>query len=139
MPSKRNQRQKLTKRGLTPRQKRLVPLLGKVSQGEMTKVNALRKAGYSEKSALQQSAVFGSIRNNGPMQQALRAVGFDEAFIATKIVTGAKLLRPGKPQLGYLQTGAELLSAFPPKTTIAADASIEDLIKSQESDSPSQS
>ena len=124
--------QKLKGRSITPRQRKLVALLPKVKDGTLTKKQAMEKAGYSKKSALQQSNTFGSLRNNARMQQALRDAGFDEVFIAQKIVHGATQLRPGKPQLGYIQTGAELLDVKPATKQINAEGSIDDLIKAQE-------
>ena len=49
------------------------------------------------------------------MQDALRKAGVTEDFIAGNFKTGMSKLGPGRAQLGYLQTGAELLDSYPAK------------------------
>ncbi len=133
-PSKR----KPTKRQkpLTPKQKRLVQMLPKVQAGKMTKKAAIIAAGYSEKSANQQQRVLGSVRNNTVMQQALRAAGFDEEFIAASVMQGMRATDRGIPdphvRHKYLVTGAELLDTFPSKKVDVRDVTLDDLIKQQE-------
>ena len=67
------------------------------------------------------------------MQEALKAVGFTEAMIAEKIMEGIDSLKPSRPKLAYIETGARLLDAFPAEKHLVAETTVEDLIKAQES------
>jgi hypothetical protein len=137
--------------GLTPKLRKLALLMPEVMEGKMTLKAAMLKAGYAESSSNQQSSALGALRNNTRMQEALRKAGFTEEFIAEKIMDGLKATRnaPAKDKESdeeiaeeipdhharhkFLQTGAEMLDAFPAKKNINADVDIADLIKAQES------
>jgi hypothetical protein len=131
---------KIRKQELTPRQRKLVKLEPKVKAGELTRMDAMRKAGYSEESSRQQANVYGALRNNTRMQEALRQAGFTEEYLATGVVDGTKATAPvGNKTVAdykargiYYKLGAELLDAFPATKTINTDVTIADLIKSQE-------
>lgn len=131
-------------RKLTPRQKKLIPLLLEYEEGKLTLEEALKQAGYADSTAKQQSTVLSPLRNNSVMQAALDAAGFTEELIATKIVEGLKAKRPlviekeivyvedPDAQHKYLKTGAELKDAFPAKKQLNAEVTLDDLIKTQE-------
>lgn len=131
----------MKKKGLTPRQKNLVKLMPQVEEGELTKKEAMMKAGYKESSATQQSVIFGGLRNNTRMQEALRKAGFTEDYLAEGVMDGTGATFKGLPDYKargvFYKLGAELLDAFPAQKNINAEASIADLIKSQESSTPS--
>ena len=67
------------KQRLTPRQKKLIQQIPVIESGENTKIQAKGEAGYAESSALQQTEVFGGLRNNARAQDALRKVGLTGA------------------------------------------------------------
>jgi hypothetical protein len=124
---------------LNPRQKNLIELMPKVEAGEISMVEAMKRAGYADSTAHQQQSVLGAIRNNTKMQEALQKAGFTEDYLATGIVEGTTATEGEKAIPDYrargifYKLGAELLDAFPAKKTITADVGIADLIKSQES------
>src|SRR5205085_9159078 len=60
---------------LNPRQKKLVLLLLEVEQGKMSLTDALKKAGYADSTAEQQSETLNRLRENSAMQMALRKAG----------------------------------------------------------------
>ena len=135
-------------RPLTPRQRKLIPLLFDYEEGKITLEEALKQAGYADSTARQQTMVLNPLRQNSVMQAALRAAGFTEETIAKKIADGLAATRPividkqienvpdADAQHKYLKTGAELLDAFPAKRQINTEVSIADLIKAQESSTP---
>lgn len=121
---------------LSPRQKKAIQLVQRALLGEMTIEEALKRAGYSDKTARQQKMVMDQIRHNSAMQQALRQAKFTEKFLATTLVGDLKKLRPGQARRQYLELGAKLLDVFPAQRNINTDAKIEDLIKAQEDSTP---
>lgn len=129
---------------LTPRQKRLIPLMAKVEAGEITQEEALKQAGYADTTARQQQSVLGSLRQNTKMQEALAKAGFTEEYLANGIVEGTQATSATdrgehadyRARGIFYKLGAELMDAFPAKKTINADVDIEDLIKSQEASTP---
>ena len=62
--------------------------------------DAMMQAGYAESTANQLQQVLGHLRNNGVLQEALRAIGFTEEFVAKELYKGATKLTPGKAHLG---------------------------------------
>jgi hypothetical protein len=104
---------------MTPKQRKLALLLPEVEDGKMTLKAAILKAGYAESTALQQERAVGSVRNNAKMQEALAKKGFNEDFIAGKIMEGVEARNKGTPdwnaQHKYLATGVELMDLFPAK------------------------
>lgn len=132
---------------LTPKQKNLVKLMPQVEAGKLSLKEAMQQAGYADSTAEQQSTILGGLRSNTKMQEALRKVGFDEGYLAGGIVEGTQATeligtkitreRPDYRARGiYYKLGAELLDAFPAKKSIEAQADIADLIKLQESTTP---
>jgi hypothetical protein len=113
-----------------------------VEDGEMTKKDAMLKAGYAESSANQQGVVFGSLRNNARMQEALRKAGFDEEYLAGGIVEGTATTWGEQAMADYrtravlYKLGAELLDVMPAQKNINAETSIANLIKAQEASTP---
>jgi len=101
------------KRGLTPRQAKLAKMAPAIALGTISKQEAMLKAGYTPETAHQQSSVLGSLRTNTAMQAALRKAGFTEELIAESLMEGVNTLRAGRPKLGYIQAGAELLDVVP--------------------------
>lgn len=109
----------MSKKNLTVKQRKLIEQIPAIVSGQRTESDAMRIAGYAESTVGQHSEVIGNDRVQAAMQTALRAAGFDELFIADKLLKGAKTLPPGREQLGYLEKGAELLDAVPAKKTDA--------------------
>lgn len=139
------------KKGLTPQQKKLVLLMPSVNSGSMTLSEAMRKAGYAESTALQQSETMRNLRENSVMQDALRKKGFDEEFIAKKIMEGLEASKGYTIKVGaetvfeqtpdamarhkYLETGAKLLDVFPAAkvdTHLTVDDACDDAEKARE-------
>ncbi len=120
------------KRGASGKQKKLIEQLPLIVTGKRTKADSMRRAGYKESSVNQHSMVFGSLRVNSAMQEALRKVGVTEDRIADKIEAGMN----GKECFVFTKLAAELLDAFPAKKQINTDVSIADLIKAQEGSTP---
>lgn len=102
----------------------------------MSVEQALKQAGYADSTARQQKEVMDSLRHNSAMQEALRAAEFTEEFVAQTLVKDIVRLRPGQARRQYLELGAKLLDVFPAQKNINAEASIADLIKSQEENTP---
>jgi hypothetical protein len=139
MPTKKKPTQRKPK--LTPRQKKLIALIPKVEAGEMTMKAALLKAGYSEESSDQQSTILGGLRRNARMQEALQKAGFTEEYLAKGVMEGTQATMPtstGRKHPDYkargifYKMGAELMDAFPAQKQISTTATIDDLIKAQE-------
>jgi hypothetical protein len=86
-----------------------------IATGQLSRVEAMRQAGYAESTARQQSEVLGSLRNQELLQEALRDAGLDETFIAETIAEGLDQLQPGPVKLAYLTLAIKLLDGFPPK------------------------
>lgn len=99
--------------------------------GEMSIEEALKKGGYSDTTARQQSAVIDSLRQNSAMQDAMEKAGIDENLIVGKLRIG--LDTPAKDTMfKFLKLAAELKDAFPAKKTIEAQVGIEHLLDSAE-------
>jgi hypothetical protein len=54
-------------------------------------------------------------------------------YSGKRLMHGVEMLRPGRPKLSYIETGAKLLDAFPAEKHVVTETTIADLIKSQES------
>lgn len=112
---------------LTPKQKKLVAQMPAIAAGEKTKKAALLDAGYSESTANQQARIFGEVRNNVRMQEALRKAGVTEEALAEAVKEGIGATRlisinfrtheipDFHARHSFVKTGAELLDAFPSK------------------------
>jgi hypothetical protein len=102
---------------LTPKQKKLISLLPLVEAGEITKTEALKRAGYADSTAREQQQVLGNLGNNKAMQEALRKHGVTEETIASGIRDGLGAIEKGLPDFRarsiFVKIGAELLDAFP--------------------------
>ncbi len=98
---------------LNPRQKKVIGLIPEIETGQITKKDALLKAGYKESTANQQQAVFGAIRNNEKMQAALEKAGVTDERIAKKIHVG--MTDRGAVGLGYTKLAVELKDVMPVK------------------------
>lgn len=104
---------------LSPKQKKLISLLPLVEAGELTKTEALKRAGYADSTAREQQQVLGNLGNNKAMQEALRKEGVTEEAIAVGIREGLGAKEKGAPDFRarsiFVKIGAELLDAFPTK------------------------
>ena len=100
------------KQKLTPKQKRLIELLPLVEAGKMTRMEAMKRAGYADSTAREQSTVMGQIGNNGAMQAALRKVNVTEERLAGEIDKELKKAS-GHVKKGYVELGTKLLDAMP--------------------------
>ena len=122
-----------------------------VEAGELTKMEAMIKAGYAESSAREQSAVLGSLGSNTRMQQALRKKGFTEEYLAEGVMEGTRATeatkQPVKTEEGtittkeradyrtrgiYYKLGAQLLDAFPAQKKIGAQVGVEQILDNVE-------
>lgn len=102
---------KLTKRGLTPKQKKFLALIPAITTGKLTVEQALRDAGYSPSTARQQTKMVESVRHSSAMQEALRKAGVTEERVASKIRRGMD----GFGAFNFTKLAAELLDGFPAK------------------------
>ena len=75
---KQRKARKERKTSLTPKQRKLVALLPCVALGEISKETALKRAGYSDSTARQQTRMVNSVRKDSAMQLALRNAGVNE-------------------------------------------------------------
>jgi len=100
------------KQKLNARQKKLVKLLPLVETGELTKTEALRRAGYAESTANEQTQVLGALGNNAVMQEALRKVNVTEDRLAEEIDKELKR-SGGHVKRGYIELSTKLLDAMP--------------------------
>lgn len=117
---------------LTPRQANFVKLMPLIAAGKLTVEAALKRAGFAESTAKQQKRVQDLVRGNSVMQEELKKAGLTEQFIAKEIAGDIKKLKPGRPKLGYLQTTAELIDAFPAKKLDHTLRGVDDLLDEAE-------
>jgi len=99
-------------RKLAAKQKRLAELVGLVETGKLRKMETLKRAGYADSTAREQSEVLGLLGNNQAMQAALRNVRVTEERLAEEI--DKELRRSGgHVKRGYIELSTRLLDAMP--------------------------
>jgi hypothetical protein len=140
----------MPKDSLTARKRQFIKLMPLIASGKMTVEAALTKAGYAPSTARQQKSIVDGVRQISAMQKALKAEGVTEKALAKTVKEGLKATRIFSANFklheapdfnarhSYASTAAELLGAFPPKKTINADVTLDDLIQSQENSTPTE-
>lgn len=91
----------------------------------------MKKAGYSDGSARQQSKIMKGVRHSSVMQDALRKSGVTEDLLAKKIKAGLKSYSKDTIHK-FVALAAKLLDAFPAERNILGIGTVDEALDNAE-------